>query len=196
MTGAKPFDLRPLIENLSANQSIKAFLEEALCLSLIRDKALLLRANARGTTIIVDKAAVSIGDYAEVTAVTGKPYGTVIGLFTETTPEFPTAEQVAWAECVRVTLEQKGGETWLVLDPDVWIWPPRARKSAVDFLSQRRLSRKNDKYNQLLTGWVKTLLATNQQNTVAKFTPFSSGDIDENPEFKISSRTAYARGSD
>ena len=127
--------------------------------------------------------------------VVGQPFGQITGLFTPITEEYPQPEKVMWAEAVRVSFELKNGVPWLLLDPDLWIWPPRARRIAVDFLDKRRSDRRNDKYNALLDAWVQIVLGTEARNTEIDLTAFDDGVEPENPAFRIGSRTAFARRS-
>jgi hypothetical protein len=84
------------------------------------------------------------------------------------------------------------GRAWLLLDPDVWIWPRRAREIAAAFLDERKGDRYNNVYNALFDAWLFVLLGANRtaETTVSAY---EGGTIAENPSFSIGSRTAYTR---
>jgi len=82
--------------------------------------------------------------------VGGRISGTIPGLFAPVTEQHPQPVKVDWAEAVQVSIDFKNGRAWLLLDPDIWIWPARARHDAVGFLDERRSDRFNQKYNAIL----------------------------------------------
>lgn len=172
---------------------VKGFMEEALAFALIRDRPLLARMRHGHGVLIVDPHAEDVGALEPLFQIVGKTSGNVPGLFTDPTPEHPKAEQVRWAESLRVSLDQKGGRLWLLIDPDIWIWPPRARDSARDFLDGRRKDRRNDKYNAILDAWVQIIMGTDERNAEIVVRPFANGSDSENPTFRIASRTAFSR---
>ena len=114
-------------------------------------------------------------------------------MFAPVTVEHPHAVKVTWAECVRISLDYKEGHLWLQLDPDVWIWPTRARESAVKFLDQRRGGRFNKVYNQLLNAWIRMLFASDDKNVEIEISAFDGGSGASNPKFRLSNRTGFAR---
>lgn len=96
------------------------------------------------------------------------------------------------AEAVRVSIVQKHGETWLVLDPDIWIWPPRARDVATDFLDQRRKGRFNNKFNVLLDAWAQVLIGSSARRADVVVRAFEGEEAADNPTFRLGSQTAFA----
>jgi len=111
---------------------------------------------------------------------------------TPVSEEHPVSERVSWAEAARITIEVKDGHPWLVIEPDVWIWPTRARKIAVKFLDERRGDRYNNTFNALLDAWIQILLGTAGRNQTVTLTTFTNGSELENPSFAIGTRTAFA----
>jgi len=130
---------------------------------------------------------------APLIKIVGMTSGTVPGLIAPLTDDHPNPEKVTWAEAVRVSMDAKNGQLWLLLVPDIWIWPTRARKVAADFLDQRRGDRYNKVYNAILDAWVQILLGTDERNKEVELSAFDSGTGAENPSFKVASRTAFAR---
>lgn len=172
---------------------VKGFMEETLALALIRDRPLLARMRHSHGVLIVNTHAEDVGALDPLFQIVGNTSGNVLGLFTDPTPEHLEAEQVRWAESLRVSLDQKDGRLWLLIDPDIWIWPPRSRESARDFLDKRRKDRRNNKYNAILDAWVQIIMGTNERNTEIVVRPFTDGNDTENPPFRIGSRTAFSR---
>ena len=81
----------------------------------------------------------------------------------------------------------------MIVHPDLWIWPPRARRDAQDFMEHRRRDRLNRKYNRLLDAWLRLAFGHHQLGSQIQLSPFDSGDDVENPRFVLSSRTAFTR---
>jgi hypothetical protein len=113
-------------------------------------------------------------------------------LLTTATEQHPLPKPVRWSEAVRVSLDIKDGRMWLLIDPDLWVWPPQARGSAVSFLDRLRGDRYNIKYNSLLDAWARVILGTDERNTVISLSAFAQGESSENPSFKIGSRTGFS----
>jgi len=185
---ALPDDIRK-----PGNLHLKGFIEEALGYALARERPLLVRARHGSVFLIVDQHADDVGGLDPLFKIVGNTSGKVPGVFTVPTTEKPRSEQVDWAEALRISIDQKAGSLWLMVDPDIWIWPPRARANARDFLDRRRSDRRNDKFNTLLDAWVQVLFDTDQRNSEITVTPFSEGSQIENPRFRIRNRTAFSR---
>jgi hypothetical protein len=143
--------------------------------------------------LIVDQYAEDKGGLEPLYNLLGHESGKVNNLFTRVTDEYPTSQQVTWAEAVKITINFINGELWLTLEPDIWIWPPSSRQDAVTFLKNRKSDRNNQRYNELLTAWVKVILDTEELATAVTLSAFNEGTETENPVFKIGSRTAFSR---
>ena len=109
------------------------------------------------------------------------------------TIKHPEAERVNWAEAVQVSLDFKNGNLWLLLNPDIWIWPLRARKISAAFIENRRKNRFNKKFNDLLDAWVRIILGTDERNTEVMVSAFAQGSEAENPSFCLATRTAFSK---
>lgn len=175
------------------NLYIKGFVEEALCKALSRNKPLRPRINRSSALLISNGTRDTQAGLAPLTKILGATAGEVAGLIAPATPEHPQTEKVTWAEALRISIDFKNGQLWLLLDPDVWIWPPRARKDATDFLDKRRGGRFNKEYNNLLTAWVQIILGLGELNADTTLSVFEGGSPAENPSFKLTNRTAFAR---
>lgn len=177
----------------SGNYHVKGFFEHALALSLARERPVLTRTRGFAAYLIANPHSSSATDLSPLADIVGNISGTVPGLLTTPTPQNPDAEQIQWAEALRISIAQTDGRLWMLLHPDVWIWPPRARQDAGDFMRQRRRDRLNRKYNELLDAWLCVLLGRYQRGSQIDLTPFKGGDGPDNPHFVVSSRTAFAR---
>jgi hypothetical protein len=177
------------------NLHVKGFLEDALGTALARGRPLLSRTRRTSTTLIADPHAQDKSLLDPVFRAVGKLSGTVSGLFAPRTDEHPEPAKVSWAEAVRVSIVQKQGETWAVLDPDIWVWPPRAREVATDFLDARRKGRFNNRFNVLLDAWAQVLIGTGTRRTDVVVRAFEEEEEDAaaNPAFVLGSQTAFAR---
>tara|TARA_R110000850_G_scaffold269499_3_gene401724 strand:+ start:4982 stop:6742 length:1761 start_codon:yes stop_codon:yes gene_type:complete len=172
---------------------LRGFIADALSKALARGKPLLARTNRSGSWLIIDRHSEDVGALAPLQRIVGKTSGVIPGLFTEPTEDHPEQEKVYWSEAARISLEVREGQNWLTIDPDIWIWPPRARRDARDFLDKRKADRFNDKYNALLNAWIEIALGTNERAAEVDVSSFASGTESENPTFTIGSRTAFSR---
>jgi len=175
------------------NLHVKGFLEEAICAAIARDRPVLSRTTRSSAYLIADPHTEDAGALDPLSRIVGKTSGIVPGLFSAVTDEHPQAEQVRWSEAARISIDMKNGAVWLLIDPDVWIWPPRARQDAIEFLDQRRRDRLNSKYNELLSAWVQIILGTGQRGVDVRLAAFDGSEDAGNPAFLIGSRTAFAR---
>ena len=195
LVSAKPTSLGPALAELGNNLHVKGFLERALGLGLARDKPLLYRTWRGGSVLILDPSKTTPAALAPMAKlVGGRVAGDVAGLRTEVTDEFPTATAVGWAEAVKLDLEEIDGQFWLVLRPDVWIWPKRARKQATKFLEERTKGRMNKLADALLSAWVSLLLPGARGATEVEIGPFH-GTGPGHPTFVVNHRTGFSRRS-
>lgn len=193
VSSIEPLDLSERLSGIAENQQLKGFLEEGLCKALVRGKPLLTRSRGGRSFVIADQHASDQSGLSGVSAVVGKVGGKVSGLFAPADEFNPNTEQVEWAEALRVSLDHKAGRFWLIVDPDIWIWPARARRLATDFMKERRKDRLNSKYNALLNAWMPLVLGE-LNGATAILSPFASGSASENPVFEVSSAPASSLG--
>lgn len=171
---------------------LKGFLEEALCAALAKDKPLITRTTRQGSFLIANPAASTKAALQPIASVVSQAGGDVVGMKAIASSGRPS-EQVRWAEALRLSLEIKDGRRWLLLEPEIWIWPQSARREATDFMERKRKDRYNNKHNALLTAWIKVILGTDKLNTTVEVRPFAGGSDAANPVFRIGSRTAYSK---
>lgn len=174
------------------NLHLKGFIEEGIASALSLGKPLIRQSTHRGSFLIANPRAPTKEALAPLAKVVSTG-GNVPGLKTAPT-DGSVPEQVRWAEALRVSLEIKNGRHWLLIEPDIWIWPRVARRDATDFIDTHRKDRFNAKHDALLSAWIQIILGTQKANTTVSVKAFSSGSDAANPSFTIGSRTAYARG--
>lgn len=174
------------------NLQIKGLVEEALCNALARGKPLVSRSTRTETFLIANALANDKSALQPLLDITGTIAGNVPGVFTPVTEFHPQSEQVRWSEAVQVSLDVRDGKLWVLLNPDIWIWPQRARRNATEFLDRRRGDRFNAKFNSLLDAWAKLILGTDQRNIEIAVSTFEDGTEVENPEFILLSRTGFS----
>jgi len=188
-----PFDIGDRLLTLDDHLYLKGFLEEALCAAIIRGKPLLTRTHGRNAFIIADTHSQDQSAFTALAQITGKVHGQIDGLITPADDHHPDPECVRWAEALRISLDLRDGKYWLIVDPDIWIWPSRARRVADEFMNRRRGDRFNKKYNQLLDAWVRLIVGTDARNTEVTVSAFASGSAAENPSFSFGTRTGFSQ---
>jgi hypothetical protein len=172
---------------------IKGFMEEGIATAFARGRPLLVRRRGLSQVLIADAHADDQTPLDPLKSIVGRLTGQVPGLFAPMDEDHPAPEKIFWAEAVRISLARKGGNSWLVVDPDVWIWPPRARETAREFLDERRRDRLNSKFDRILTAWAKVLTGAVERGANVELTAFDGEDADANPKFVIGSRTGFSR---
>jgi len=175
------------------NLYVKGFMEELCCKALARGKALRSRVSGPAVYLVADASNNRQEQLQSLTSLVRSVSGDVPGLMTPVTDDHHVPEKVTWAEAARVSVDYKDGKLWLLIEPDIWIEPPRARRLAVNFLDKRRGGRFNKEFNALLDAWVHIVLGTPERNADVALRPFDEGTGAENPSFTISSRTAFTR---
>ena len=177
----------------SDNLHLRGFVEEAIISALAIGKPLIRQSTRQGSFLIANPAASSKDALAPLAKFVSGTGGDVAGLKTAPT-DGSAPEQLRWAEALRVSLEIKNGRHWLLIEPDIWIWPRIARKDATDFIDTRKKDRFNAKHDALLSAWIQIVLGTAKANATVSVKAFTSGSNAANPSFTIGSRTAYTRG--
>jgi hypothetical protein len=180
------FALSDPIDNMGRYPFMKPFYEAGLAHALCEGKPLLLDRQYK-TFYAVVKPEAAAGDefkpLREALAAFGKP-GTISGIV-------PGSMKIPWSEAVALRLEERNGQLWLLLRPDVWISHEMPRRDAVDFLRERKLRRWNKQSNELLNVWISILLGQIGGGTAAVT---SYPGTDHPCTFEISTRSAYSKG--
>lgn len=181
--------------SLSENLHFKNFLEEALALALIKNKSLVTRTRYSKKYLIIkseetyDSSFISLKNALDAPLTGNIPNQMYV--------ENGVSKPIQWAEALQITLEEKNGGLWLLIEPDLWIWPPRCREEAIVFLKNKKSKRFNNIHDKLLSAWICILFGVNKlpekEVLQIEVSPFDSNDSHESPTFKIGSRTAFTR---
>ena len=183
----KPFDFGNAPESVSESTIVKAFFEEALTKALCQGKPLFHRRKYKTYYAVVQDDAAESQLFLRLRNVLGYNNNPAA-----ITGNVPGLQDVTWAECVSIRLEERGGKLWVMLRPDIWIKPLARRQDANDFLRKRRLKRYNKQSYQLLDAWIEILLGSVGSGNAAKATCYPNSAY--NAEFEIGTRTAYSLG--
>ena len=194
LVGIAVHDLSPELGEIGQHLHIKGFIEDAMCRALARDKPLLSRTTRAASFLIADPHHDDQSAFGTLHHAVGKIAGPIPGLVAPMDADHPEPQKVHWAEALRVSVEFVDSQAWLLLDPDVWIWPQRARKDAAAFLDERRGDRYNNTYNALIEAWLDVLLGNRDRPSAVSFSAFDGGSPSENPTFVVGTKQAYSRG--
>ena len=183
----------PLIFSDDTHLIIRRFFRDAICEAFIHNKPLISRVTrSKKAFLIVDESPNDNGVLSPLINTIGGPiFGYVPNVPVD--DQHPNSKPVQWAEAVQVSLDIKNETLWILLNPCIWIWPPRARKLSVDFIQSRCRNRYNHTFNDILNAWVKIILGTDAKNMTVKISAYNEGSAVENPSFCVGSRTAYSK---
>lgn len=194
VTGIQEADLQDSIVKLSDNLVLKAFVERALCLAIKRDRPVLYRTSRNHHFLIANKFPVHAEALKPLSTLVGNTTGVAVGQFSKPTERHPEREQIYWAESVELHLEERDGKYWLLIQPDVWIWPKHARQDSIKLLDERRGKRYNQLADKIMSAWIDILFSGSEKGQNIEIKAFGSGTDAENPAFTLSRRTSYSKG--
>ena len=187
-------DLSARVAEFGSHLYLKRFLEDGIARALRRGKPFVQRGFRGNATLIVDRKSTSLQSLAALSqAVNGPIHGQVGTQKTALTEDHPVAEQIYWAEAIQLDLQQIGGRPYLLLRPDVFIWPVWARKEATTFLDQRRGGRFNMLANTVLDAWIQVLLPEAARAANYELLAFDGPEGPGNPKFTLNTRTTFSR---
>jgi len=176
------------IASIAQSGAIKSFFEEALAQSLCHEKPLLLRRKNRTYYAVVNQKNVNnplLQPLKDALGYQGKP-GYITG-------SVPGRSKTIWAEALSIKLEERSGSLWLLIRPDIWVSPLSERVNTTDFLRSKKIHRYNNQSYQLLDAWIRILFGSVGEGQEVVVSCFSNTDYA--PIFKVSTRTAFSRGS-
>lgn len=176
----------------SSRLHIKRFLEDGLAQAICRERPLLKRRRGSGIYLIVDNNATDVGIFEDLHREVGKTNGLIPGLSLPAVDDRPAIDKVHFAEALRISLGYADDRLWMLLKPDVWIWPSSARQIATNFLDGRKASRRNDKHDRILSAWVAILSDHAGKDVEVILSPFDGDTGYGNPEFGFSTRTGFS----
>lgn len=173
------------------NTILKSFITAGLARAISNGKPIIAMSLKEGTHIIADIDSDEQLDLSPLLEVTKPIGGTINGLIAPATDN-NVACKVKWAEAIRISIEKLSERAFLVIEPDIWIWPRSARKLAKDFID-RKAKRKGSDIDKLISAWVEIIFSDNERNKKKDFSPYSKGTEAENPVFTLSNRTAFSK---
>ena len=196
LVGMETADIATELASFEDALHLKNFFERGLCVALCRGKSLLHRRQGHFSYLIADAHDDDQSSLIPLLEVTSSCHGAISGLFAPATEDHPEPQRVFWAEALKVSVDARNGRMWILVAPDVWIWPKRAREMASDFIRDRKANRFNARHNGLLDAWIRTILGTSEKNSVVEVTMFSSDSAALSTDgFSIGTRTAFTRGA-
>lgn len=183
----KRYDVKDGYELASESTFVRSLFEEAIASALCLGKPLFHRRKGRTHYAVVQNDAANNKLFSRLRNDLGYR-----GKQAYIAGNVPGLQDVTWAECVSIQLEERGGCLWVMLRPDIWIKPLSRRQEASDFLRQRRLKRYNNQSYRILDAWIEILLGSVGRGNAVKVSCFQGADY--SAEFGIGTRTAYSRG--
>ena len=171
---------------------IKRFLEDGIARAFCRQRPLLQRRRRSGVFLIVDRKTQDVGILKGLSDEVRKTTGVVPGLSVPETEHHERVDKVHFAEAVHLSLGYADDRLWLLLKPDVWIWPAFARQYATQFLDTYKADRLNYKHDRLLSAWIGILSDHAGKNVEVTISPFDGEVGFTNPAFGFSTQTGFA----
>lgn len=181
------YDISDPVKAVRESTIVKSFYEEALANTLVNGKPLHLRKNKRQFYVVVDDKQATNPIFSTLKIAARKDRqgneipGSICGSF---------KPNIFWSEAVNIRLEEKNGQLWLLLRPDIWIKPLSERQNYRDEIKIKKRFRYNQRANEFLSAWITILLGGTGDNDVTV-------EYLENTEFPVkftlNSRSAFSR---
>lgn len=184
------FALPDLVRAIDTSTYLKSMVEETVARALIASKPFMLRKQGRTWYAVSqhkEAGSDALRPLREALSVRGRDGSVQIGVVSG---EVRGLKDVFWAEAVSLKLEERHGQLWLLLQPDVWISPNKMRKEAADFLRQRKVRRWNRQAFDILSAWIEMFLGGVGKGE-SKVVAFR--DTAYPAEFEISKRSAFSK---
>lgn len=182
-------DISEKIHDLNNHKSLQSAVEELICRSLVIRKELLARKNS----IIIGKEHFASESLFKLRTAIGElggelPKTTIINDDGE--PEIRTP---VWSHCLHLRVKQVDRNYILILSPEIWIFPAKAKKNHIDFLRRKRSHLKNDKLDQLISAWIETIFPEIGLGQVVSLKPYFQTDLIGSGDLKTTTRTSFSR---
>lgn len=178
------------VEVLRSSTHFKSMAEETVATALIAGKPLLLRRKDRTWYAVVDHANKDHDSFKPLRrALSWKDKA---GVVHESSIQGPVRglRDVHWGEATSIKLEERNGQIWLLLEPNVWISPMKQREEAREFLYKKRINRWNKQSYDVLSAWIQILLG---RVGAADATVTAFEKTNYPAKFSISARSAFSR---
>jgi NAD-dependent SIR2 family protein deacetylase len=162
-------------EDIIKSSLLKDFITRALVRALAREKHLFWRPYKNGYCLIINKDKVEGNGFQKLRDAVGDLFGKL--------------SDIEWSECVRIKLDYRHKNFWIVMEPDIWIEPRIKREEFEGFLKTRKSKRFNQQANSILNAWKDIIFENGEE-----FYTYSD-KVKNNPKFKVSKTTGYSRRS-
>lgn len=185
ISSIRTLELGDVVALVESSTRVKAFVEEGVIKALTAGKPIQTRKQVRTYYAVVDHKNSENEIYQPLKHALGFKgslgpiHGNVTGL------------QASWAEACAIRIEERNGQLWLMLRPDIWVSPLTERENAADFLRNRKLKRWNRQAYDVLNAWIGLLMGQLGQAQAAEVRAY--GEADYPAAFQISTRSAYSR---
>ena len=173
---------------LNPNSTVlQSFIENALSEALCNDKPLMLRKKGRSYFAVVNYEKIDDPrlDALKKAVGFGNSSSTIVG-------NIPGRANTFWAEALKMKVERRDEKWWLLIEPDIWVYPLSEREEVVDFLSHKRSKRYNVQAFNILNAWIQLLcgfVGHSEKTIIAT----CYGNTNYPAQFSLNTRTAYSR---
>jgi len=174
------------VAEIATSTHLKSLFEQGIAEALCCDKPVLSRKKGKTCYAVVD--------YRQSDDERFESLRRAVGFRGKPAPICGSVRELSdthWAECVKLSLEERTDVLWLLLEPDIWIKPLGNREKAQEFLRKRKLKRYNDQTYNILNAWIEILIGPIGRGKSVTVT-YGSG-TDHPASFTVSTRTAFSR---
>lgn len=184
ITQISRYDFVDPINSIINDLKLRSFYERLLITALCYDRPLNFL-NDKGFSIIIDYKRVDENIFTNFKSVLSSNYqGNVI------CGSVPGKPNIFWSEGISIKLEEKNGNLYLMLRPEIVITPTSERMNCRDFARNKRLKRYNKVTSLILDEWIKILFG-NVGKGIVEFSCYT--DSNYPAKFKVNTRTLYSR---
>lgn len=170
------------IDLITNNKGYHSFYERALAISLCSEKPFLFRRD-KTFVLSVDPNRSTNPLFAPLLEALKDRSGKQLPISGK------TPNQMAfWAEAVRIKMECRNNQLFLMVTPILWIEPKTERQKNKEFIKYTLRFRFNSTANEVLNAWAQILLGQNAESELGCYIDSAYPAV-----FKIIKRTAYSR---
>jgi hypothetical protein len=181
----------------------RAVAAEALARGLARRLPVRARIRDRGQQLIVTATRTDhpdTPDRANARSALARAYGDPLtGICPAALGRGPDGQRRSFAEGVRLNVEWRLDQLWLLFVPHTWVSPGERTNSggrtgdpASAWRKERWVNRRNEKWAEIIAAWA-SILAPEAETKIAVLPPGPDSDAIVSQEFVLSSTTAYSR---
>ncbi|CPR38278.1 Uncharacterised protein [Mycobacteroides abscessus] len=200
---APPFEVTIDCHRADAPTLERAVTSEALARGLARRLPVRALIRDRGHQLVVRAASADRPDspaQASARQALANAYGVPLtGLCPTDLGRGPDGQKRSFAEGVRLNVEWRLDQLWLLFVPHTWVSPLDRTNSlgqsgdrASAWRKERWVNRRNETWAQIIAAWA-SILAPDTETRIAVLPPAPDSDAIVSQEFVLSSTTAYSR---